>query len=157
MAVFACACAAFWGQCHLGELLPTSSSPFRAILEAIPNCLAIRLSEKNKTAWVLHLPCTKTSPRGQDIILVQYKYLSNCILAIQQHLLCNIMPCTSTFFAYYTKGQIHTLTKKAFLEHCNQIWAKFGHPHITGHCFQISGTMELLLAKIPPEIIKTMG
>ncbi|KAG2029225.1 hypothetical protein BDR03DRAFT_936867 [Suillus americanus] len=45
----------------------------------------------------------------------------------------------------------------AFLLVCNSIWAPHGLPCISGYCFHIGGTTELLLHNVPPHIIKVMG
>ncbi|TFK16572.1 hypothetical protein FA15DRAFT_548136, partial [Coprinopsis marcescibilis] len=49
------------------------------------------------------------------------------------------------------------LTKAHFLERCNQIWTGLGYLRITGHSFRIGGTTELLLAGVPPDVVKAMG
>ena len=61
-AVAACATTAFWGQCRLGELLPSSlstllSSPF-------PTRSGFKRSVRNPQSCSLHLPCTKTHQHG---------------------------------------------------------------------------------------------
>ncbi|KAJ7508098.1 hypothetical protein B0H11DRAFT_1611159, partial [Mycena galericulata] len=67
VAVFAAACVAFWGQCRLGELLPTSSLP--AASKYLPTRAHLSRSPRNKRATTLRLPRTKTKKRGEDVIL----------------------------------------------------------------------------------------
>ncbi|TFK16523.1 hypothetical protein FA15DRAFT_607129, partial [Coprinopsis marcescibilis] len=49
------------------------------------------------------------------------------------------------------------LTKSRFLQRCNQIWSCASYPQVTGHSFRIGGTTELLLAGVPPDVVKAMG
>lgn len=154
-AIFACACTSFWGQCRLGELLPKSKTSYRR--DTLPSRTSIRLSTRNKAAWVVHLPKTKTSHTGQDIILVRQKGNLNPISAIQDHLLRNRVPNNSPLFTYYKNQTPEILTKKTFLDRCNQIWSKHGFPTITGHSFRIGGTSELLLSGVAPDVVKVMG
>ncbi|KAJ3559982.1 hypothetical protein NP233_g11130 [Leucocoprinus birnbaumii] len=155
-AILACAYTAFWGQCRLRELLPSSSKiPTPGTL---PLCTSLRLSTRNKSAWVLHLPRTRTNSSGQDVVLVRQRSSLDPISAIQQHLLINRVPHGSPLFAYYSdSGHVSMLSKKTFLERCNKVWTEAKYPRYTGHCFRIGGTTELLLAKVPPDVVKTMG
>ncbi|KAF9218783.1 hypothetical protein BS17DRAFT_642718, partial [Gyrodon lividus] len=49
------------------------------------------------------------------------------------------------------------LTQKKFLARCNSIWTSKGIPVSAGHSFRIGGTTELLLAGVPPDIVKALG
>jgi hypothetical protein len=53
-------------------------------------------------------------------------------------------------------GQL-CLTKYKFLQQCNEIWVQNGLPAMTGHSFRIGGTTELLVAGMPPDVVKMMG
>ena len=55
-------------------------------------------------------------------------------------------------FSYHMSQGPFILMKHNFLIRCNTMWASKGHPWITGHSFWISGTTELLLAAVPPDI-----
>ena len=61
-AVAACATTAFWGQCHLGELLPATSSSL--LSTPFPICSGFKRYLRNPHACVLHLPCMKTHHHG---------------------------------------------------------------------------------------------
>ncbi|KAF9222759.1 hypothetical protein BS17DRAFT_656672, partial [Gyrodon lividus] len=49
------------------------------------------------------------------------------------------------------------LTWKKFLMCCNLIWTSKGIPVSAGHSFRIGSTTELLLAGVPPDIVKALG
>jgi hypothetical protein len=60
-------------------------------------------------------------------------------------------------FTYMSSKGLRSLTKQRFLTRCNEIWTKRDFPRVTGHCFRIGGTTELLLAGVPPDVVKKMG
>ncbi|KAG1896633.1 uncharacterized protein F5891DRAFT_1280496 [Suillus fuscotomentosus] len=67
-------------------------------------------------------------------------------------------PTSSHLSAYAAGGgRLVSLTKRKFLLVCNSIWAPHGLPRISGDCFRIGGTTELLLRNVPPHIVKVMG
>lgn len=156
IAILACACAAFWGQCRLGELLPTSSRT--STLELLPRRRSIRHSPGNKYTWILNIPATKTSQKGQDIPLVRQKGPTDPLLTLHNHLQRNKAPLHLPLFTVMSRKEgPRILTKKMFLDRCNDIWTNAKLPALTGHCFRIGGTTHLLLAGVPPDVVKTMG
>jgi hypothetical protein len=54
LVVAACAATAFWGQCRLGELLPTSLSTLTD--SPLPTCADFKRSLRNPQSCILHLP-----------------------------------------------------------------------------------------------------
>lgn len=85
-AVAACATTAFWGQCRLGELLPStlstpSSTPF-------PTHSDFKRSWQNPHSCLLHLLRTKTHHHGQDVVLVNQLAPINPISLIRKPLPC---------------------------------------------------------------------
>ncbi|KIK78586.1 hypothetical protein PAXRUDRAFT_80365, partial [Paxillus rubicundulus Ve08.2h10] len=50
----------------------------------------------------------------------------------------------------------HCLTRKKILARCNSIWTSNGIPASAGHSFRIGGTIELLLAGVPPDVVKAL-
>ncbi|KIK78103.1 hypothetical protein PAXRUDRAFT_164892, partial [Paxillus rubicundulus Ve08.2h10] len=43
------------------------------------------------------------------------------------------------------------------LTHCNEIWSLHRHSPCSSHSFHISGTTEMLLSGMSPDVIKAMG
>ncbi|KAJ7174969.1 DNA breaking-rejoining enzyme [Mycena crocata] len=156
VAVFAAACVAFWGQCRLGEILPTSSYP--SATQNLPTRRHISRSSRKKRSTILRLPRTKTKVNGEDVVLVSQTSPINPRVALDMHLTVNKCNTQATLFAYTsTNGVATVLTKAKFLQRCNEIWQRAGYPRTTGHSFRIGGTTELLLAGISPDIVKAMG
>jgi hypothetical protein len=154
-AVAACATTAFWGQCRLGELLPTSMSD--TLSTPFPLRSSFKRSVRNPLSCIIHLPRTKTHHHGQDIVLVEQANPSNPISLLKRHLRVNNVSNDSFLFSYTSKNGLSPLTKPIFLKRCNEIWHPLGYPRTTGHCFRIGGTTELLIAGIPPDIVKVTG
>lgn len=154
-AVAACAVTAFWGQCRLGELLPTSSSP--SLTSSLPTRADFRKSDRNPQSYNLHLPRTKTHIHGQNVVLVDQRAPINPLSLLKNHIHVNNMPASGFLFTYNVAGNSLPLTKSRFLQRCNTIWEQLGYPRATGHCFRIGGTTELLVAGTPPDVVKATG
>lgn len=154
-AVAACATTAFWGQCRLGELLPRSSSLL--LLPSLPTRSGFKRSKRNPRSCILHLPTTKTHRHGQDVVLVDQEAHINPISLLKNHFRVNSVRHDAHIFSYTTPTGDLSLTKDLFLQRCNSIWSKLGYPRTTGHCFRIGGTTELLVAGVPPDIVRTTG
>ena len=154
-AVAACATTAFWGQCHLGELLPSTSSSL--LSTPFPICSGFKRSLHNPHSCVLHLPHTKNHCHGQDIVLVDQCASINPIFLLKKHLHLSGVPDDAHIFSFALTHGLSSLTKPVFLHRCNEIWQSLGYPRTTGHCFRIGGMTELLIAGTPPDIVKATG
>jgi hypothetical protein len=144
VAVAACAATAFWGQCRLGELLPSSASI--VLSTPFPSRSGFKRSVRNPLSCIMHLPRTKTHRHGQDVVLVDQSAPINPITLLKRHLRVNNMPDNAHLFSYTSDHGFSSLTKPQFLRRCNDIWHLLGYPRTTGHCFRIGGTTELLIA-----------
>jgi hypothetical protein len=82
---------------------------------------------------------------------------SDPIAALQRHEILNFCEKYLPVFSYKTDRGPLCLTRNKFLRRCNKIWALRGTPTITGHSFRIGGTTELLVAGVPPHVVKMMG
>jgi hypothetical protein len=155
IAIAACATTAFWGQCRLGELLPTSSTS--ASSTPLPTRSGFKRSLRNPLSCVIHLPSTKTHRHGQDVVLVDQRADINPIILLKEHLRINNIPNDTHLFSYASTSGFSPLTKSMFLRRCNEIWQILGYPRTSGHCFRIGGTTELLIAGTPPDVVKATG
>ena len=155
IAVASCATMAFWGQCRLGELLPSSVLLLLSIL--FPLRSSLKRSTRDPKAHIVRLPHTKTHPEGQDIVLVDQCDPINPLALLARHLQINNIPHDTFLFSYNTPEGFKPLTKSLFLQRCNEIWHPLGYPRTTGHCFRIGGTTELLIAGVPPDVVKATG
>ena len=155
-AVAACAVIAFWGQCRLGELLPPTLSSSSST--SLPLRSDLRKPVRgNPQSYILRLPRTKTHRRGEEIALVSQHEPIDPISLLNNHLRVNPVSLDDPIFSFFSPNGPSTLTKPVFMRRCNDIWRSFGYPHTTGHCFRIGGTTELLVAGVPPEVVKAMG
>jgi hypothetical protein len=121
-AVFAAACAAFWGQCRLGELLCPSTNTFSP--SKLPVMSAVSF-QKNNTS--IELPWTKvTKNRGDTVVLTEQLKPVNPLTALENHFRANGVQPHMHLFAYRYHDQHCPLTKSAFLKKCNSIWCNAG-------------------------------
>ena len=156
VACFATATCAFWGQARLGELLSNESSPsLRPSIPTRKNLLPLSSSGASRT---LHLPWTKTSrSKGEDIVLCRQHFNVDPLAALSAHLSINSPPNDLPLFSFAYGNQFRALSRSKFLARCNAVWGPLGFPTISGHCFRIGGTTELLVRGVPPDIVKSLG
>jgi hypothetical protein len=153
LAVLACALAAFWGQFRLGELLPTSRATFT------PDLYPTRSSWGSPSGSSIALPWTKTTKSRGSVVRLPSQASRTCpVAAVTRYLRKFPAPSSSALFSFSgPDGMVRPLTKKAFLDYINSVWARHRFPRITGHAFRIGGTTELLRQGVDPEIMKVSG
>ncbi|TFK78483.1 DNA breaking-rejoining enzyme [Polyporus arcularius HHB13444] len=161
-AVYAVACAAFWGCRRLGELVIPSRRAFNDKRHVA--CRAgVRFEKIPGSAGsyaVFHIPWTKTTHHeGADVILTGNGDATTPERALRHHLNANTnIPDSAPLFAFETaNGSWAPMTHQWFLDRCNSIWERAQKPTLTGHCFRIGGATELLLRGTPPDIVATLG
>ncbi|EIN09231.1 hypothetical protein PUNSTDRAFT_29795, partial [Punctularia strigosozonata HHB-11173 SS5] len=154
-AVFAAACCMFWGQFRAGELLPNSQSAFQ---DHLPKRSDFHKPARASASYSIALPSSKTRyAKGETVFLHRQRGSTDPIDALAYHLHKSDLPSNSALFAFRTHGGPKLLTRSLFLARCNTIWTPLRHPRVTGHCFRIGGTTELLLAGVPPHVVKKAG
>jgi hypothetical protein len=150
---------ALWGQCRLAEILsPTATKcpPTAKLLLTLRSHLQPACTASGSR--MLHLAQTKKLGRkGEDIILCRQYGASDPIDALELHLSINVFGDDLPIFSYLTASGVCFLTRAKLLEKCNHIWTRYGLPSCSGHSFRIGGTTELLISRVPPDIVKTMG
>ncbi|KAJ7121999.1 hypothetical protein C8R43DRAFT_900023 [Mycena crocata] len=156
-AVWAAAVVAFWCQCRLGELFSKTERSFNP--EECPSVHNLGPPCTRAGSRMLFLPRTKTKrSKGEETFMSRQHGFSDPLKAVENHLAMNALQGTDPLFAYRTaSGGILALTKRKFMARCNEIWSRFDLPRCTGHCFRIGGTTELLIARVPPEVVRLMG
>ncbi|KAF8576320.1 hypothetical protein K439DRAFT_1649327 [Ramaria rubella] len=139
-AVFTVACDAFWGQCQLGKLLCDTLNTFNGHHHP-----TIDLYNLHPNSVTITLPWTKTKKgRGEIITLAHQIAPLDPATTHKLHWAINRAPVGSHLYAYACSSTFVPLTKSVFLCCCNKIWAD-------------TGTTELLLTGVPPDIVKAMG
>ena len=108
------------------------------------------------------IPWTKSSKElGTTVILTARRHSNPLcpVATFKNHLDVNFsIPASSTLFAYTSSsGEPKNLLKHDFLRFVTNIWSSAMLAHVFGHSFHIGGAVELLFARVPPEIVATMG
>jgi hypothetical protein len=158
-AIWACACAAFWGCRRLGELLVVSSSSFDPSFHLARSASISYKSQRGYDSASIHLPWTKTTKQdGGTLVLTGRPDLLCPVRALRNHLKVNHnIPPSAPFFSFCKKSSWSTLTKSSFIDSCTRIWRSSQLTLTSGHAFRIGGASELLLAGTPPEVVASLG
>jgi len=154
--IFAAACCAFWGQARSGDILPGSDAVHDPSM--FPSTSDLGPPSTAAGSRKLHLPYDKAKKhKGADIILCRQHGPSDPIWALSNHLRVNTPPARAALFSFRAHAGFTTLSSRRLLVRCNTIWSRLGLPSVSGHCFRIGGTTELLLRGVPPDIVRMMG
>ncbi|KAF5386587.1 hypothetical protein D9615_001701 [Tricholomella constricta] len=155
-ATWACALVAFWGCRRLGELLP-SKLTFDPVQHVSRACDLKTSYVNGSKVLTFHIPSTKTSPQGIDCIHTSTNNIFCPVTALENHLRINNLPPSTSLFAYSTSTSYSFLLKSHFLRSISTIFAAHHLNPIFGHSFRIGGTVELLAAGVPPQVIMKLG
>jgi hypothetical protein len=152
-AVCACALATFYGQFRMDELLPKSISTYN------PHVHPSRATWTDGPALSITLCWTKmTQNTGVVVALAPQPSSQMCPVAAMHSLVaCHHVPRRAHLFAYSVARMFWPLTKCVFLAEVNTIATAHGLVRVTGHCFRIGGTTQLLASGIPPDVVKAAG
>jgi hypothetical protein len=154
--VLSCALVATNGQARLGELLSTCMSKHDPSQQ--PSVIDLQPPSTAAGSRALHLHTSKTTGHaGATIYLCSQTDCSDPIGPLNLHLNINNPPSHYPLFTYRSLGGYTALTRRDFLQRCNEIWARYGLAPFTGHCFRIGGTTMLLLRGVSPDVVKAMG
>ncbi|KAF7306192.1 hypothetical protein MIND_00409500 [Mycena indigotica] len=159
-AVWALACAAFWGCRRLGELTIPSVNAFDPLLHVARGADTKRIKHGGARASSFHIPWTKsTRERGGTVILTDRDDPLCPVEALQNHLFVNSnIPEEAPLFAFrHADGRWLPMTKPWFLARCTEIWKECELLAVAGHSFRIGGSTELLLAGVPCDIVAATG
>ncbi|KAI1781782.1 DNA breaking-rejoining enzyme [Ganoderma leucocontextum] len=160
-AVYAVACAAFWGCRRLGELVVPSRGSFDP-KKHVGRRAQVQFRDLRGGAQyaTFHIPWTKTTKSaGADVILTANGDPTTPDAAIRHHLRANqAVPGAAPLFSFETAdGSWAPMTRGWFLDRCNEVWKHGGFAQLSGHCFRIGGATELLLRGTHPDIVATLG
>ena len=106
---------------------------------------------------VLHLPCTKASPGGEDVTWARQHGPTDPYQALENHMHINKPPVDGHLFAYVWKSGHRPLTKMAFIRHLARASRTAGEEPLQGHGIRIGSTLEYLLCGISFEAMKVIG
>jgi len=106
----------------------------------------------------LTFPWTKFARfKGATVSLLHQNFPFDVTSAVKTHLTASPLPDHALLCEYISDGQSHIVDKKTFMLMCNDVWASYGWPPISGHSFRIGGTTSLLISSVDPIVVKKMG
>ncbi|KAJ7301303.1 hypothetical protein DFH08DRAFT_616068, partial [Mycena albidolilacea] len=160
-AIWATACATFWGCRRLGETTVPSLADFNPKFHATRAAVVKAITTPDGTkAAAIPLPWTKSTRERGGLLTIMGRDDELCPLkAFSNHLLVNAaVPADAPLFAFQAPdGTWAPLTKTWFMKRCTQIWDAAGILRAFGHSFHIGGSTELLLAGVSPDIVAALG
>ncbi|KAJ3792071.1 hypothetical protein GGU11DRAFT_750591 [Lentinula aff. detonsa] len=163
-AVWAIALTCFWGCRRLGELTIPSKNSFSPKYHPIRSTHVnfILHPDNSPKAINFHIPWTKTTKELGASVTATAQSNQLIILcpfhAMKRHLEINHgIPESFSLFAYMDNDTPQHMIKSTFLNFCDSIWKGKGLLNVHGHSFRIGGAVELLIAKVPPEVVAAIG
>lgn len=111
---------------------------------------------RDTTYGLFHILWTKsTRERGADVVLTRMGGKACPLPALRHHLSGTAaVPRTAPLFGFETReGDWAPM----FLDRVNEVWVAEGLEKLSGHCFHIGGTMELLLRGTYPDVVAMLG
>ncbi|KAF8586221.1 hypothetical protein K439DRAFT_1341413 [Ramaria rubella] len=158
VAVLAVATIAFWSCCRLGELLINSTFDFLVHVSRSTHIEPGITSNGFKFISV-HVPCTKTKPKGDNIIITDSWCSCSPTSAFEHHILANAaVPPHAPLFSFITdNGSWSPMKRCWFMSRCNEIWLLDNLTSMKGHGFRIGSTTFLLLCGIDPWVVMVQG
>lgn len=165
IAVFACACTAFWGLNRLGELVcpsPDREPSHRVRRQCNMSFPPTQPGRHHPSFLDFHIPWTKsTKSLGANVHLSEWDdngLDTSAIKALAWHLRFSAhLPDSAPLFAYHSASSYAPLTRAAFLKRCRSVWKAAGLGDCSGHSFRIGGTTELLKRGVSHDALKVQG
>jgi len=167
IAVFACACTAFWGATRLGELVcpVRDSEPSHRVKRSCVLSIATPSPGQSQCPYIdIQLPWTKTTKSvGANLHLSNWDSDTSDISATKAllwhlEISCSL-PISAPLFAYQSPSPSGwtPLTRDTMLKRCAHIWKASGLGIRSGHSFRIGGTTELLVRGVSHDAVKMQG
>ena len=107
----------------------------------------------------LHIPRTKTSPRGEKIVIVPEDDAPCPVRALRHHLVKNRPANHDHLFAYRVQEGCRPLTRSAFLNRLQRALTEAGLSalNLRGHSLRIGGCTTLLLRGVSIDTVRLHG
>lgn len=144
----------------LGELVipsPNALDPEKHALRAAPITRAETPNGEKYTS--VFIPWSKTTKNeGLTVTITDNGDPTSPVPAFEHHLACNAsVPADAPLFAFETVDGWAPMTRTWFLDRCSEVWIAANLSCLTGHCFRIGGTTELLLRGVAPDVVAMQG
>ncbi|KAF7325195.1 Reverse transcriptase ribonuclease h [Mycena kentingensis (nom. inval.)] len=156
-AIIACLLVAFYSCARLGELVVKTLVDFDASKHVTTSSLRDEKGPDGSPVTVVHVPVTKASRSGEDLVFAAQPGLTDPLAALRTHLAINKPPRSAHLFAYVHGASHRPLTKSAFLSRVHKAFGAAKLDPLQGHGIRIGSTLFYLLRGIPFDVVKTIG
>ena len=125
-------------------------------------CPVFSCNQTENPPWwlLLNLNWTKTTKEeGGTAVLTAHDDDLCTVAALNNHMLVNSkVPADAPLFAFeMPDGGWSMMLKHQFMDECRCIWNLAGLQLVDGHSYWIGGSVKLLLAGVPPEVVTILG
>ncbi|GLB39587.1 hypothetical protein LshimejAT787_0700970 [Lyophyllum shimeji] len=157
VAVLACLACLIYSASRVGDFTVRRLDAFDTSTHVSRRCLRRDQDRSGKKVTVLHLPCTKSAPQGEDVYWSAQTGLTDPEAALDHHLEVNQPPEDGHLFAYKWKNRYRALTKTAFVKRLAALARQAGLDPLQRHGIRVGATLEYLLRGVPFEVMNVMG
>jgi len=155
--VFACLSTCFFATGHVGEFTVQRLDAFDPNSHVSRTQIRYDQDQGGQQVTILHIPCTKAAPQGEDVCWARQEGLLDPDSALAHHLEINDPPLNDHLFAYHHKNGHRPLTKPKFLTELARAARAAGLDPLQGHGIRIGSTLEYLLRGMPFNVMKVKG
>lgn len=156
-AIFGCLTVSFFSLARVGEVTLRSLSAFDPSLHVKRSDILYGEDRHGLRVTILHLPCTKMSPAGEDLYFAPQSGDVDPAYALLNHLAVNSAPASAPLFSWKHRTSLRPLTRSEFLHGLDRASRSLQIEPLKGHGIRIGGTLEYLLRGVPFETVKSMG
>lgn len=157
-AVFACLTTTFFSTARTGEFTVLNLNAFDPLNHVTRAHVSQQRDRQGFEVTNFRIPCTKSSPQGEDVSWAKQTGPYDPQAALQNHFTLNNPPPSAHLFAYRTKKGFNPLTRSKFLKTLNKAFTAAGLPPLSnGHGIRIGSTLEYLLRNVPFDVVKVKG
>jgi len=155
--VFACLATCFFATGRIGEFTIQRLDGFNPEFHISRTQLSYDQNREGQQVTVLHLPCTKVSPQGEDVCWAKQDGPMDPNTALAHHLKVNNPPQDGHLFTYHHKNGYRPLMKSKFLAELVRATCAAGLEPLQGHGIRVGSTLEYLLRGVPFDVMKVKG
>ncbi|KAI6004430.1 hypothetical protein F5J12DRAFT_722343 [Pisolithus orientalis] len=157
-AIFVCLTTVFYCVARLREFTVTSIKHFDPVKHITQADLKHLHNLNGLPVTKFHIPCTKTSPQGEDIQCAPVEGITNPIEVLENHFQVNPTDPSTHLFAWkHPTAGLCPLSKSEVTKCILVLASEHNLPNLRGHSLRIGGTLHYLLQGIPFDVIKTIG
>ena len=154
---FACLTTIFYTTARVGKFTLQRLDTFNSSEHILRGSVCNDTDCNGLHTKVFTLPCTKSSPSGEEVHWARQDSPTDLLEAFNRHIQINDPPGDGPLFAYKTAKGYHPMTWQTFIVQLNKAAQAAGLNCVHGHSIRIGATLEYLLCGVPFNVVKVKG